>query len=302
MRKNVRKRGRRASYFTHRGLSAVLLALVLAAQAAGCGSTQDAAGDSQATQEAGLTESENSSEETESAEDTAGSEDAADGDEGSTAAGDESDSESGDAASDGDESSDGSGETGETEDSGSDSQTGQTGDSGSEGSDAAAGSESGDASASESSDDTATSESGDDASDAENSDETAELSCQLLYEAVAAEASDGVAMVTEKEECTFLTSKYRELLEDFYYATDPEQVYCVCILKADSEDSAQSIKEEFDDALLSMQNDMYLTTDEQKVAKTGVTGISGQYVWYISLSDDASVMSAAEDALVSKLG
>ena len=129
----------------------------------------------------------------------------------------------------------------------------------------------------------------------------AECSCALLYEAAAAQAADGAAQLTARESCTFVSGSRRDTLADYYYASDSEQVYCVCIVEAPSEDAAAEILQEFNDTLEATQHDSYLTTDEQKVVKAARTGRSGCYVWYLSLSADSAVVQAAEAALRSSI-
>lgn len=125
--------------------------------------------------------------------------------------------------------------------------------------------------------------------------------CSTLYNAVKKKASSGAKKVTKKSTCTFLTSKYRKMLSDYYYATDGDDVYCVCIVKASSTSNAKKIKTQFDTILKSMKNDSYLTTSQKKVVKAAKTGRSGKYVWYISLSSSSSTNNKAVKALKAKL-
>lgn len=126
-------------------------------------------------------------------------------------------------------------------------------------------------------------------------------SCKTLYSAVKKKASSGVKKVTKKSKCTFLTSKYRSYLDDFYYATDSDQVYVVCIVKADTTAHAKKIKTKFDSLLESQKNNTYLTKTQKKVVKAAKTGRSGKYVWYISLSTSSSTNNSAVKALKAKL-
>lgn len=125
--------------------------------------------------------------------------------------------------------------------------------------------------------------------------------CKTLYNAVKSKASSGVKKTTKKSKCTFLTSKYRNYLKDFYYATDSDQVYVVCIVKADTTSHAKSIKTQFDTTLKSQKNNSYLSSSQKKVVKAAKTGRSGKYVWYISLSTSSSTNNKAVTALKAKL-
>ena len=114
------------------------------------------------------------------------------------------------------------------------------------------------------------------------------VSCSKLYDAVKEKCKDGDGKVTKKSKCNFLTYTYRKNVEDFYYATDSDQVYCVCIVRADSTSDAKDIKKQFDSTKKEKKNDRYLKKDEKKVVKGARTGRSGSYVWYICLGSSSA--------------
>lgn len=130
---------------------------------------------------------------------------------------------------------------------------------------------------------------------------TSNPKCSTLYTAVKAKSPSGAKKLSRKTTCTFLTSKYRKCVTDFYYATDSDQVYCVCIVKADSTSNARKIKSQFDATLKSQKNNTYLSTSQKKVVKAAKTGRNGSYVWYISLSSSSTTNSKAVSALKAKL-
>ena len=104
----------------------------------------------------------------------------------------------------------------------------------------------------------------------------------------------------KKSKCTFLSYSYRKSVEDFYYATDSSQVYCVCIVKAGSTSDAKDIKKEFDSIKKEKKSDSYLKKDEKKLVKDARCGRSGSYVWYICLgskSDNKKAEKALKKAL-----
>ena len=122
------------------------------------------------------------------------------------------------------------------------------------------------------------------------------VSCSKLYGAVKEKCQDGAKKVYSKDKCTFLSYSYRKKAEDFYYATDSNQVYCVCIVKAESTSDAKDIKKQFDSIKKDKKNDRYLKKDEKKVVTGARTGRSGSYVWYICLGS-SSGNKKAEKAL-----
>lgn len=125
-------------------------------------------------------------------------------------------------------------------------------------------------------------------------------SCSDLYDAVKDNCADGAKKVTKKYSCTFLTSTYRKKVSTFYYATDSDQVYCVCIVKAKSSSDAKKIKSQFKNIYKDKKNDSYLSSSQKKIVKAARYGSSGKYVWYISMGT-SSQNKKAEKALKKKL-
>ena len=125
--------------------------------------------------------------------------------------------------------------------------------------------------------------------------------CSTLASAVKKKASSGFKKTSKKSTCSFLTSSYRKNVKDFYYATDSDQVYVVCIVRANSTANAKKIKTKFDSILKSQKNNSYLSSSQKKVVKAAKTGRSGTYVWYISLSSSSSTNTKAVSALKAKL-
>lgn len=125
--------------------------------------------------------------------------------------------------------------------------------------------------------------------------------CSSLYDEVKKKCSTGAKKVSKKSSCTFLGYSYRKKVTDFYYATDSDQVYCVCIVKADSKSNAKKIKKQFDEIKKSNQKNKYLSSSEKKVVKAAQVGYSGCYVWYVSLSSGSSANKKAVKALKKKL-
>ena len=126
------------------------------------------------------------------------------------------------------------------------------------------------------------------------------VSCSKLYDAVKGKCNKGAEKVSKKSKCTFLSYSYRKSVEDFYYATDSSQVYCVCIVKAGSTSDAKDIKKEFDVIKKEKKSDSYLKKDEKKLVKDARCGRSGSYVWYICLgskSDNKKAEKALKKAL-----
>ena len=72
----------------------------------------------------------------------------------------------------------------------------------------------------------------------------ASVSCKDLYAAMKDQCRTGAKKVEEKSRCSLLTYSYRKAAEDFYFAADDSQVYCVCIVKADTVSHAKDIKKE----------------------------------------------------------
>lgn len=130
--------------------------------------------------------------------------------------------------------------------------------------------------------------------------QAANPSCSDLYEAVKAKCADGAKKVSKKYSCTFLTSTYRKKVSSFYYATDSDQVYCVCIIKAKSSSDAKKIKSQFKQIYKDKKNDRYLSSSQKKVVKAARYGSSGKYAWYISMGT-SSQNKKAEKALKKKL-
>lgn len=122
------------------------------------------------------------------------------------------------------------------------------------------------------------------------------VSCSNLYDALKEECESGAKEVTSKSTCTFLSYSYRKQVEDFYYATDSKQIYCVCIVKAESTSDAKNIKKQFDSIKKEKKNDNYLKKDEKKLVSGARCGRSGSYVWYICLGNSSS-NKKAEKAL-----
>lgn len=125
--------------------------------------------------------------------------------------------------------------------------------------------------------------------------------CSSLYDEVKKKCSTGAKKVSKKSSCTFLGYSYRKKVKDFYYATDSDQVYCVCIVKADSKSNAKKIKSQFDDIKKDNKSNKYLSSSEKKVVKAAQVGYSGCYAWYISLSSSSSTNKKAVKALKKKL-
>lgn len=122
------------------------------------------------------------------------------------------------------------------------------------------------------------------------------VSCKDLYAAAKGKCADGAKKVTEKSRCSLLTYSYRKNATDFYFASDADQVYCICIVKADSTAHAKEIKKEFVNVKKAKKNDNYLKADEKKIVKNARCGRSGDYVWYICMGS-ASENKNAEKAL-----
>lgn len=130
--------------------------------------------------------------------------------------------------------------------------------------------------------------------------QAASPSCSDLYDAVKGECASGAQKVSKKTSCTFLTSSYRKKVSSFYYATDNDQVYCVCIVKAKSSSDAKKIKSQFKQIYKGKKNDSYLSSSQKKVVKAARYGSSGKYAWYISMGT-SSQNKKAEKALKKKL-
>lgn len=122
------------------------------------------------------------------------------------------------------------------------------------------------------------------------------VSCSKLYDAVKEECSDGADKVTGKSKCTFLSYSCRKKAEDFYYAADGDQVYCVCIVRTDGTKDAKTVKKQFDSIKKDKKKDRYLKKDEKKIVSGARVGRSGAYVWYICLGSSSS-NKKAEKAL-----
>lgn len=130
--------------------------------------------------------------------------------------------------------------------------------------------------------------------------QAASPSCSDLYDAVKDKCADGAKKVSKKASCTFLTSTYRKKVSSFYYATDNDQVYCVCIVKAKSSSDARKIKAQFKQIYRDKKNDSYLSSSQKKVVRAAQYGSSGKYVWYISMGTSTQ-NKKAEKALKKKL-
>lgn len=122
------------------------------------------------------------------------------------------------------------------------------------------------------------------------------VSCKDLYEAAKDQCKTGAKKVQEKSRCSLLTYSYRKYAKDFYFASDGSQVYCICIVKADSTAHAKEIKKEFDNVKKAKKKDSYLKSDEKKIVKNARCGRSGDYVWYICMGS-SSENKHAEKAL-----
>ncbi len=129
----------------------------------------------------------------------------------------------------------------------------------------------------------------------------AETSCSTLYGAVKKVCSSGAKKVSKKSTCTFVTYSNRKKVKDFYFAADNEQVYCVCIVNAGSKKNAKAIKNEFADTLKANKKDSYLDSDQKKIVRAGKVGYSGNYAWYVSLSDSSFTNMKAVRALKKKI-
>ena len=130
--------------------------------------------------------------------------------------------------------------------------------------------------------------------------QAANPSCSALYDAVKGQCASGAKKVSKKTSCTFLTSTYRKKVSSFYYATDNDQVYCVCIVKTKSSSDAKKIKSQFKQIYKGKKNDSYLSSSQKKVVKAARYGSSGKYAWYISMGT-SSQNKKAEKALKKKL-
>ena len=122
------------------------------------------------------------------------------------------------------------------------------------------------------------------------------VSCSKLYDAVKEKCKTGAGKVSKVDKCTFLTYSYRKSVKDFYYAADGNQVYCVCIVKADGTKTAKEIKKEFDNIKKEKKNDSYLKSGEKKLVKGARCGRKDSYVWYICMGSK-STNKKAEKAL-----
>lgn len=120
----------------------------------------------------------------------------------------------------------------------------------------------------------------------------ANASCKALYTAAAKECKTGVKKVTKQKNCTFLSYSLRKNVKDFYYATDSNQIYCVCIVKADSTSAAKDMLKEFNDSKKEKSASTYLSAAEKKQAKTTRCGRSGSYVWYLCLGTSTNNKNA----------
>lgn len=137
-------------------------------------------------------------------------------------------------------------------------------------------------------------------------------SCSALYNAVKGKCSDGAKKVqlkasgkksSETKRCTFVKSSYRKSVKDCYYATDSEQVYCVCIVRASSAATAKKIKKQFDATKKSNKESSYYygNSTSKKVVSAAQAGIKGKYVWYISLAKTSGANKKAVKALQKKI-
>lgn len=113
--------------------------------------------------------------------------------------------------------------------------------------------------------------------------QASDITCSKLYDVVKEECSSGAKKVSKLDRCTLVSYSYRKKVDDFYYAADSNQVYCVCIVKAEGTSAAKEIKKEFDSVKKEKKNDSYLKAKEKKQVKTARCGRSGSYVWYICL-------------------
>ena len=132
----------------------------------------------------------------------------------------------------------------------------------------------------------------------------AAVKCSTLASTVKSSSSSakkGMAKTTKKSKLSFVSSTYRKYADDFYYATDSDQVYVICIVKADTTAHAKKLLSKFNSTLSSQKNNSYLSSSQKKVVKAAKTGRSGKYVWYISLSSTSSVNTKAVTKLKAKL-
>lgn len=128
--------------------------------------------------------------------------------------------------------------------------------------------------------------------------------CSTLASAVKSSSSTakkGMAKTSKKSKLSFVTSSYRKYASDFYYATDSDQVYVVCIVRADTTSHAKKLLTKFNSTLSSQKNNSYLSSSQKKVVKAAQTGRSGKYVWYISVSSSSSTNKKAVTKLKAKL-
>lgn len=120
------------------------------------------------------------------------------------------------------------------------------------------------------------------------------VSCKSLYTEVKKNCKKGAKKVKKLEKCTFLSRTLRKSVEDFYYASDDEQVYCVCIVRAKSSSDAKEIEKEFKAIKKEKSEDSYLEASEKKQVKTAQCGRSGSYVWYICLDSKTNNKNAVK--------
>lgn len=129
---------------------------------------------------------------------------------------------------------------------------------------------------------------------------SAAVTCKDLYTPVKTACPAGAGKVSEKNNCTFLSYSLRKKVDDFYYACDSDQIYCVCIVKAGSTSDAKKIYDQFKTIQADKANDSYLKASEKKTVKAAKYGKSGNYAWYICLGSKTQNKNA-EKALKKKL-
>ena len=124
------------------------------------------------------------------------------------------------------------------------------------------------------------------------------VTCSDLNKAVSATKASGLKKVkaSKGDTCTFLSYSNQKKIDDFKYASDSQQVYVVCIIKAKSSSDAKTIKSQFESIKKDTSNSSYLSSKEKKIAKAAKYGSKGNYVWYLSLGS-SSANKKAEKAI-----
>ena len=91
---------------------------------------------------------------------------------------------------------------------------------------------------------------------------------------------------------------YKNKVTDMYFVTSDNGVYNVCIAKAKTTKVAKKLNTAFKKFKNNQINGLYFESDyskeEQTIMKNAVYGRKGKFVWYVSMSDKKTNMSAVK--------